>query len=253
MVRDYFDTFLRRSSRLFSFMDYLVRRAGASEGIYPSDEPSGVIDGPDPDRVVVIGEATALGYGVLTHRMGVAAQFASLLSVHTGRGAEWMTVGLPGSRIRSAVRVVEAEDSRWAHTDFVIVIAGIADTFQLTSVRTWSRHVRVTIDALVAVLPVDAQILLAEIPPLSGDGGMTALARVAAARQARRLNQATRVVVAACTRCRVVAFPTGLEQELWHPQTRPAKYADLYRRWAKAILEEAARGSREGSGHAAHG
>ena len=245
MAPDYFNTFLRRSSRLFSFMDYLVRRAGASEGIYPSDEPSGSVDGPDPDRVAVIGEATALGYGVRTHRMGVAAQFARQLGARTGRGVEWRTLGLPGSRIRSAGKVIVAEDGIWAHTDFVIVIAGIADTFELTSVRTWTRHLRGTIDALVAALPIDAQVLIAEIPPLSADGGMTALARVAAGRQARKLNQATRTVVAACPRCRVVRFPDYVQQELWHAEFRPAMYAELYRIWARAILEEAVRGSKD--------
>ena len=251
MAHEHFDSILRRSSRLFSLVDYLYRSSNAAEGIFPTDEPSGVVPGPDPDRIAVIGEGTALGYGVLTHRMGVAAQFASQLSAHSGRGAQWTTIGLPGYRIRSAVRVIASEGDVWSHTDFVIVIAGIADTLKLTTVRAWSRHISATIEALTRVLPMDAQILVAEIPPLSNDGGMSVLARLAAGRQARRLNQATRTILAACTRCSVVRFPDDVQQELWHPESRPAKYAELYQKWARGILEEAARGAVDRLGHAA--
>ena len=251
MSHERFDSIRRRSTRLFSFVEYLRRRSSSSEDIFPTDEASGFVPGPDPDRIVVIGEATALGYGVLTHRMGVAAQFASQLSAHSGRGARWTTLGLQGYRIRSAARIISNERELWAGTDFVIVIAGIADTLKLTTVRAWSHHVRSTIHTLVGVLPVDAQILMAEIPPLSSDGAMSALARLAAGRQARKLNQATRKVVAMCPRCRLVRFPDDVQQELWHPEARPAKYAELYQTWARSILEDAARGSGERLGHAA--
>jgi hypothetical protein len=253
MAHERFDTIRRRSTRLFSFVDYLHRRSNASEDIFPTDEASGFVPGPDPDQIVVIGEATALGFGVLSHRMGVAAQFASQLAAHSGRGVRWTTLGLPGYRIRSAARVIASERELWASTDFVIVIAGIADTLRLTTVRSWSHHVRSTIHTLVRVLPVDAQILMAEIPPLSDDGGMSPLTRLASGRQARKLNQATRTVVATCPRCRLVRFPDDVQQELWHPEARPAKYAELYQSWARSMLEDAARGSRERLGHGVRG
>jgi hypothetical protein len=85
-------------------------------------------------------------------------------------------------------------------------------------------------------VPVDAHILIAETPPLSKAGSISPLARLASGHQARILNQATRKYVNGSPRCRVVAFPAHLQQELWRPETRPATYAAMYSSWASAML-----------------
>ena len=228
-----------RAARAFSFVDYLFRRTNRYGDIYPNDEPFGVIDGTDPDHVVVIGEATAMGYGVVTHQVGLAAQFARLLSGRTARGTRWSMVALPGNSIKAGPRLVEEMQGSLTRADFVILVAGIADTLLLRSAASWTGHLTATLDAVFADVAIDALVLVAEIPPLSKDGAISRLARLASGRQSRLLNQATRRVVEPRHRCEVVPFPADLQQELWHQELRPASYIAMYAEWAAAILRVA--------------
>jgi hypothetical protein len=242
---------VRGTTRMVNFVEYLFRRGDHSGDIYPTDASFGRVEGPDPDRIVVIGEATAMGYGVLTHHMGIAAQFARQLSIHTRRGADWSILPLTGNRLRSAPRLIGQVGSKVAGADFVILIAGIVDTLALTSTRAWTRQLTATIDAILEHLPIDGQILVAAIPPLNADGGMSPLARLATGHQARVLNQATTKVVARHPRCSLVRFPVELRHQLWRPESRPATYAIMYEAWARTMLVTAATEARPRLGHTA--
>lgn len=228
---------VRKTFRLATFLDYLARRGFETGNIYPDDEPSGRVVGPNHDRVMVIGEATAMGYGIRTHQLGVAAQFARRLSARTGRGAEWSTVGLPGNRLRSAPRVCAQEQTALAKTDIVILITGIVDTLTLTSTATWTQSLHATLTALQRELPVDARVLIAETPPLSSLGAINALARRASTHQAKLLNEATRTVVADYPQCFAVAFPPGIDQQMWRPESNAPAFAVVYGQWAQALLD----------------
>ncbi|MCU1578207.1 MAG: hypothetical protein JWP19_411 [Rhodoglobus sp.] len=228
---------VRRTFRLATFLDYLARRGFQEGNIYPDDEPSGRVIGPNHDRVMVIGEATAMGYGIRTHELGVAAQFARKLSARTGRGVEWSTVGLRGNRLRSAPRVCAREQAALARTDVVILITGIVDTLTLTSTATWTQNLRATLTALHRELPVDARVLIAETPPLSSLGAINALARRASTHQAKLLNDATRAIVADYPQCVTVPFPPGIDQQMWRPEYNAPAFAVVYGQWAQAMLD----------------
>ena len=225
--------------RVISYAGYQLSRRDHSGDIYPSDGPSGRVEGPAADRVVVIGEATAMGYGILTHELGLASQFARKLSARTGRGAEWTTVPVPGKLLRNAPQLIAELRDDIARADFVILVVGIEDTISLTSSTAWHRQLTATLDAIEDELSTDAVILVTAIPPLSEAGAIPAAVRWASAHQARLLNRVSAEVVATRPQCRTVPFPLGLDNQLWKVETAPAKYCSLYANWAVAILKAA--------------
>jgi hypothetical protein len=229
----------RTAVRGLSFAGFRLRGRDAAGGIYPSDRPEGWRVGLAPDRVIVIGEATAMGYGVRTHELGLAAQFARHLSASTGRGCEWSAVAIPGNRIRSAVKVVRSNRTPVARADYVILMLGIVDTLSLTTCASWGKHLAATLDALLEELSTDAVILVPLTPPLSKVGAIPTLERWASTHQSTLLNTTTIEVVAARPQCEVVEFPAGLYQELWKPETPPAQYGALYDEWADALVNVA--------------
>jgi hypothetical protein len=231
-------TSLARSAvRAFSYAGYQLRRRDRSGDIYPVDESAGRVPGPSPERVIVIGEATAVGYGVLTHELGMAAQFARQLSVSSGRGVDWSSTALPDNMIGSAPALVREMAAQIATADVVIVVVGIVDTLSLTTSTAWGRHLAETLDELISHARPGAHILVPEIPPLSSAGAIPPLVRWASSHQARLLNSVSASVVALRPRVRTVGFPAGLDNQLWKTETCPAAYRTLYAAWAAAILD----------------
>ena len=238
-MTDPMNSMVRRTFRLANFLDYLARRGFETGKIFPDDAAHGRVAGANHDRVMVIGEATATGYGIRTHQLGVAAQFARRLAARTGRGVEWSTVGIPGSRLRAGPRVAAAEASSLAKSDFVILIAGIVDTLALTRRATWARHLTATLVTLHDELPMDARILVTEIPPLNNLGAITAILRRATSFQARLLNETTRNVVATFPRCILVPFPSEVVQQMWRPELNTPSFPHVYAEWAQAMINAA--------------
>ena len=229
------------AARGASFIKFLLRPRTRADDLFPTDTPAGVVAGPDPDRVLMLGEATGMGYGVLTHDLGLAGQFARRLSQHTGRGVEWSTYPIPGGRLRGAPRAIAEIAARLEGTDIFILVAGIVDTLSLTTRTAWGRDLAETLDGVGACLPSDALILIAEIPPLGEAYEITPLSRLASGRQSRALNRCTRVMVAGRPRCVAAPFPEGVRQAVWSTRTLPPSYAGMYAAWSAALVDVAGR------------
>ncbi|RIJ54733.1 hypothetical protein DZG02_16705, partial [Clavibacter lycopersici] len=80
----------------------LYRRVDAEDGIVPADAAHGLVGGPDPERIVVIGESGMISLGVRTHGISLTACLARQHASRTGRGVVWSSAILAGSRIRDA-------------------------------------------------------------------------------------------------------------------------------------------------------
>ena len=237
---------IRNAARAATYLGYLLRPRSPADDLYPFDVPSGVIPGPDPDRVVVLGEATAIGYGVLTHELGLAGQFARRLARSTGRGVEWSAHGIRDSRLRHAPELIAAISATLEHTDYVVLMAGIVDTLSLTTRAAWRRDLAATLDALLMHLPMDARVVIAEAPPLGRAAIISPLERLASTSQVRALNGVSRSVVADRPRCETVAFPDDLHQEMWSTRPLPASYAAMYGKWAAALAQAPGVKNRDG-------
>ena len=53
----------------------------------PTDAPVVNVPGPDPDRLLVVGGGIAVGFGVLSHELGIAGHVARQVSVRPGAGS----------------------------------------------------------------------------------------------------------------------------------------------------------------------
>jgi len=229
---------LLRPARLVGFAEYVFRRNDKSGDIFPDDEPHGNIEGSNPERIVVLGEANAVGLGVTRHTLGMAGHLARLLAARTLGGVRWWAVGVRGQRIRNGVAAVEENRTVLDQADLVVLMMGIVDTLSLTSRKAWSAEMSATLDALTRTLPRDATVLVTRIPPMDNAGSVSRLARYAAGRQARLFNTATEELVRTRANCSMVPFPQSLQQDLWVPESREGPYVGMYSAWAAAAVSE---------------
>ena len=221
-----------RAARLVGLAEYVLRRNDKSGDIFPTDEPFGSVDGPDPLRLAVVGEANAVGLGVTHHELGMAGHLARLLASRTERGVEWSAIGKPGLRIHDAWSLIGDNHETLANADVIVLMLGIGDTLALTSRSTWTAHMTDTLDLLTEVAPKTARILVIRIPPMDNAGSVSKLARFAAGRQARLFNRITDGIVRDTRRCEVVLFPASLASSLWVPEGRQSPYVGMYSAWA---------------------
>jgi hypothetical protein len=232
-------SFLHRVAQAVGFVEFLFRRQDASGDIYPDDAADGDIEGPMPLSLLVMGESTAMGLGVATHALGPAAQTARRFARLSGRGVHWNAVGLPDSRLRTAASLLESPET-FADVECVVLMAGISDTLLATRVADWSRQLEALLDALEKLLPADGHVLVAEIPPMHNAGSISRAARIAAGMHARRINAATRSIVAVRRRVETTPFPTALTTELWLPRSEQEPYREMYAAWGGAFAEQIA-------------
>lgn len=187
------------------------------------------------DRIIVIGEGTAIGLGVSISALAMGGQLARTLSLATGRGVHWTSIGLDKYRLGSAPALIRDTPSI-ATVDLVIIMAGITDTLMLTSRRRWERAVEDTLSELDGMLSRDAVIVFAEIPPMDNAGSISRAARAASGRHAAALNNMTRRLVFGRKRVLSVPFPRSLHEELWLPESHESPYATMYAIWASAVV-----------------
>ncbi|WP_316289167.1 SGNH/GDSL hydrolase family protein, partial [Clavibacter michiganensis] len=211
--------------------EFLYRRADVSGDIHPDDAAHGTVEGPDPDRIAVVGETGMISLGVRTHQIALPAFLARHHATRTGRGVAWSIASLPGSRLREAPAVIAGAEADLARADAVVLLAWITDVLRVTSTGAWSRQMRVAIEALRAHLPEGAWILVAGIPPLDNAGSLSRPARLAAGVHAQALNRHTRDVVDGLPLTRAVTFPEELARALWRPDGEESRYQRTYRSW----------------------
>jgi hypothetical protein len=232
-------SFLHRVAQTVGFFEFVFRRQDASGDIHPSDAAAGTLPGPEPLRLLVMGESTAMGLGVATHELGPAAHAARRLAQHTGRGVSWSVLGLPDSRLHTAGAVL-GDPEVFAGTDSVVLMAGITDTLCVTPVAEWADQLAATLDDLERLLPSHGHVLVAEIPPMDNAGSISRAARLAAGLHARRINAVTREVVGGRARVATTPFPASLTDDVWLPRSEQAPYREMYAAWGASFAESIA-------------
>jgi hypothetical protein len=225
-----------RPARLLGFVEYVFRRNDKSGDIYPTDEPHGVLAGENPERIVVLGEANAVGLGVTRHTLGMAGHVARLVASRTAHGVRWWALGVRGQHIRSLPDAVDDNRELLERADLVVLMMGIVDTLSLTTRKSWVTHMTTSLDALMRTVPKDTTVLVTRIPPMDNAGSVSRLARFAAGRQARAFNGITENIVSQYPRCTMVPFPDSLTQDLWVPESREGPYVGMYSAWAASAV-----------------
>jgi lysophospholipase L1-like esterase len=123
---------------------------------------SGTLDGPDPLRLLVLGDSTAAGVGVESQHDGLPGNLARELSTHLGRGVEWTAIGENGATARDLLeRFIQPATER--PYDIVFLSIGANDALTLRSRGAFGRDIRAILRLLRAANP-GATIAMSSLP-----------------------------------------------------------------------------------------
>lgn len=199
----------------------------------PQDAPVEVVPGPDPGRLLVVGELAASGLGVLLHGMAFPAQIGQAWSRATGRGCTWRTVAHPVQSAAQAAARPDLDDAA-AGADAVVVALGVPDVLLATRAGTFEATVEQIVDLVRSRSSSSCRVVLAGLPPMTRFQPIPPLAARLFGLRMRRLDDAMRRVA---ERHEGVAFVPFPQQRLHGLYVRDRfSYRALHRIWAHAVV-----------------
>ncbi len=150
-------------------------------------------DGPDPDRILVLGGGVATGWGQSSHEHAFSGFLTRRIAELTGRGVFTQVVvddvlaseSALSSPITSALRSVDA----------IVVTPGDLDSLLMLPPAAYRRRVGSLIDRITALAPASARIFVVGLVPLATVIAMPHLAACATRKLGRDLDiQARRAI-----------------------------------------------------------
>nr|AQQ74918.1 hypothetical protein [uncultured bacterium] len=179
-------------------------------------------------RLLVIGESTAAGVGVGSHRDGLAGQVACALSERVARTVSWQAVGRIGATARTVRREL-LDEVRATQADFIVIALGVNDTLAFTWPARWRTYLRELIDALRARVGA-ATVMISPVPPLGSFQTLPQPLRAILGLRARALDRASHRVAREMNDVHHVAIPfAGEEPMMCSDRFHPS--AEGYRVW----------------------
>ncbi|RIJ51402.1 esterase [Clavibacter lycopersici] len=158
-------------------------------GIFPQHDGASAVPGPDPERVLFLGDIGVAGYGVLLAGMAMPAQVAARRAAVTGRGVEWESISAYDMTARKAAAAIA--DRAAAPLDLAVVALGIPDVLVATSVEEWIDRLTVIVRTVRAQAGDGCRIVVTGIPPMDRFQPIPMVARKLLQAQVSRLNRAT--------------------------------------------------------------
>lgn len=195
-----------------------------------------------PLRLLVVGESTALGVGVVDTRASLAPRLAARLAASSTRAVSWTIIGRTGA---TAARIPPLLPPRIGDRfDLVIVLLGVNDTLHLTSRRVWRRSIAGLCEALTTRLAPAALVVAVGPPDLRQFTALPQPLRGIMAWHAAALDRDLH---------RMAASPGPLTHVPTPPLEGPAMFAAdrfhpsgyAYQRWADHIADAVWRGAPE--------
>lgn len=197
----------------------------------------GKLDGPDPLRLLVVGDSTAAGVGAATQDEALPGALARELKQRTGRGVIWRAVGENGADTRQFLDR-HLTDALARPADFVFVSLGANDALHARSAIAFGRDLRKLLATLSDRLP-EARILVSNLPVFGRFELLPEPTRTALYRHSLNLQRVAGLVVARDERWLITEEtpppygPDFFARDLFHPS--PSGYTD----WATWAIAEA--------------
>ncbi|TFD17090.1 SGNH/GDSL hydrolase family protein [Cryobacterium sp. TMT1-21] len=192
--------------------------------------------GPDPLRILVLGDSTAAGVGALTQDEALPGWIAHEVAVRWGRGASWRAIGENGATAKD-VRERFVAEAAVVPFDLALLTIGANDALGLRSRSAFTRDVRSIVRTLRAAAP-HADVLVSLMPRFDRFDLLPEPLRATLARHAASLDTGARLAVQGLDR--VVAIPTPppyvdgfFASDGFHPS------ALGYRLWAEFVFDSA--------------
>lgn len=194
----------------------------------------GTVDGPDPIRLLVLGDSTAAGVGADTQDDALPGNLARELAQRTGRGVAWRAVGRNGATTRDIVTDY-LDDATGADYDIAFLTVGANDALGLRPRWAFGRDLRTIIARLRAVSPL---VLMSSLPAFSRFELLPNPLRWNLYLHSQSLEDEARAIVAGTEGAHISPPPPPYTEgffatDLFHPS------ASGYRDWARFAVDDA--------------
>lgn len=192
--------------------------------------------GPDPLRILGLGDSTVAGVGVTDAHHGLIAQFSIALQDHSGRGVSWRSVGHSGATTKDILQSFLAEATEHP-ADVVVVSLGANDAKDLKPLgATIARFARL-LDTLETAHP-EAALLFSSLPAFYLFPTLPQPLRGIMYAHAQAIERSVRPLIEARPRAFMSPPPSGYHDTFFavdgfHPSV------DGYRDWARFALRDA--------------
>lgn len=123
---------------------------------------TGTHPGPDPLRLLVLGDSTVAGVGVASQTDGLAGNLARGFAEHYGRGIHWTAIGENGATARDLLERFIGPATEESY-DLVFLSIGANDALGIRSRSAFGRDIRSLLGTLRAANP-HAPILMSSLP-----------------------------------------------------------------------------------------
>lgn len=193
----------------------------------PDDAAHGLIEGPRPLHLLVVGGLSGTSVGVPSHELGVAHQFALGLSRSTGRGVDWETVANDRPRLAGTAASLRNFEGLGSF-DFIVLSPGAMDVLSFASLQLWRQELEGLLAFLSGNTSPRALIVVTHIPDVSGYVQVGPLLSSMLSDDSRRFSA---IAEAACARTPKVEFVEMPLVEKSDFVDGSFSYATLYRRW----------------------
>ena len=169
----------------------------------PRDEPRVRIDGPDAQRVLLLGGVLAGSHGVVSHQFGMAGHLARMVHALTGRGVEIEVASfLPGS---ARQLTAELDGIVLQGFDAIVAFVGGIEARSLWSDDRW-RHDLEAMLCRLAILAPSVPVVVVAMTQLPTSTNIPPVLRGIVDRSIDRLNAVTTTLVDAITGYRLVGL-----------------------------------------------
>ena len=197
---------------------------------------AGTLAGPNPLRLLVLGDSTAAGVGAATQDDALPGNLARALGEHTGRGVQWRAIGENGATSRDLIeRYLDEATSE--SFDVVFLTIGANDALGLRSRGAFARDMRTLLSRLRAASP-EATILVSSLPAFFRFELLPNPLRYNLYLHSSSLEDAARAIVAGLPGIHMSPPPPPYTEgffatDLFHP-------SDIgYRDWARFAIDDA--------------
>lgn len=198
---------------------------------------SGTLPGPDPLRLLVLGDSTAAGVGAATQLDALPGHLGRELAAVSGRGVEWRAIGENGATARDLIERYLADATAESH-DVVFLSVGANDALGIRPRSAFARDVRHVLGALRAASP-EARIVVSSLPAFFRFELLPNPLRWNLYLHSQSLEAAARAVVESLPGVHMSPPPPPYSEgffasDLFHPSPKG------YREWAEFAIADAA-------------
>jgi lysophospholipase L1-like esterase len=196
----------------------------------------GSVAGPEPLRLLVLGDSTAAGVGADTQNDALAGHLARELGALTGRGVEWRAVGRNGASSRDLITDYLG-DAASDSFDIVFLSVGANDALGLRPRWAFARDIRSIINRLREANP-NSIILMSSLPAFFRFELLPNPLKFNLYVHSMSLEDAARAVIAKTAAAHMSPPPPPytadfFATDLFHPS------ASGYRDWARFAIDDA--------------